>query len=508
MTVIEWLKQALTLCSHFTEMEEADKDQQFAKLKTDYNIFPSGEKIRIHDILKSELENNDCIYVYSILLKYFKEEEFGKAVIGCIMKGNFDWFHGSMLELQVVDCVCHEEKCLLHEKNARVWDSALGGLHFDYTPVEKRNKKRIVIITEHILTTLHSPTLMVLSFAYVLQEILGYEVLLFVCPSDGSISDQLWQGAIVVHSIEQFNSAPIQLEYKDVLFRGYQINISFNDLKQYHMMISLIHEWNPLFVFAMGAYNPVVDLIAKFTTLVAIPMSIKCPVSGGQILVRLGREEEEMEVIYENSAAQRGQIQLFMEDRVPVLTEPRGKKYERQEFGVQEDKFLIAIVGNRLDKEIDEEFSQVMKHILDNNTEAAFAIIGNVNKMKKYFLDEQYKDRVFYLGYCYDLISVYSIMNFYMNPKRKGGGFSSQIALNAGIPIVTLPNCDVAYHAGDDFTVKNYQEMEEVVGNCIKNSSYYEEMKRFAEEIGNNNTNDKMVQYVERMLEQINHYMN
>ncbi|MCM1534377.1 MAG: glycosyltransferase [Clostridium sp.] len=504
----DWLQQALVLCVRFSEMEAKEREAQFGELEKIYHAFSQDEQESICDMLRSQLDNQTFIYVHSILIKYLTAPEFKDAILDCMLQMDYNWYWGSMMEWQVIVNIktCYEKKRLLHKKNVDKYNITLGSIDYGFLPLEKRNKRKIIIMTGQLLSVLHAPTKMVLDFAYILQERLDYELLIFVCPCDGGLPDGYWQDGSRENARKEFEKMPMRLEYKDAIFHGYQVNMSAINIKEYYMMLELIHAWNPLFVFNVGMENPVADLAGEFTTVAAMEVSLACPVSEAQILVRLGRLEE-MEEEYERVTVRNGQTQIFMEEKMPVLIDKSPNTYIRTEFEMPEDKFLIAIVGNRLDTEIDLEFIQTMKHILDDNEEAVFVVIGDVERLKDYFFEASYQSRIFYLGYCTDLMGIYSMMDFYMNPKRGGGGFSSQMALVAGIPVVTLPDCDVAYHAGDEFIVETYSAMESRVSACMNDKAYYAELKKLAGKKAESNTETKMVQYVEAMLEKINDCM-
>lgn len=74
-----------------------------------------------------------------------------------------------------------------------------------------------------------------------------------------------------------------------------------------------------------------------------------------------------------------------------------------------------------------------------------------------------YGKRIHFLGYCMDLPGTYRALHLYLNPRRLGGGWSSAMALMAGLPVVTLPACDVAYNVGGEFTVTTEEEMVDAV---------------------------------------------
>jgi glycosyltransferase involved in cell wall biosynthesis len=359
-------------------------------------------------------------------------------------------------------------------------------------------------MTNQLVALLHAPTKVVLEFAYVLQVVLGYEVMLFVCPNDADEKVRgLWYHAVGDISIYEFLNSPLRLSYKDTVISGYQINYTQSCAKEYSMMLSLIHAWNPEFVFAVGAGNPVTDLTSKFTTLVSMPLTSTCPVSEAQIFIRAGKAKGEYEEEYQEVVKNNGQRQLFVKETIPVTVARGSSQTDRAQLGLPDDRFIIAVVGNRLDNEINDEFVGVMQEIIEKNPETAFAIIGKVELVKEHFKQKVFENHIFYLGYQKELINTYEVLDLYLNPKRWGGGFSSVMALMAGIPVVTLPDCDVSVAVGKDFVVPDYGKMIETVCRYVRDKEFYLQQKQRAKEIAANNTDDKMVDYVRELLQGI-----
>lgn len=497
----EWIKTGLQLCID----SGLTPEKNFEQLQRKFEKFNYDQKKEIIEILKQQLETNSLIYVLSRFVRYMSIKEFEETLIGEICKLNTDCFWGSMLELQVISRIKgnYHLKQQLHKKNVNNFDSVLN-FFSEYIPSEKRNPKRIVIITEQILSINHAPTKVVLDFIYVIQKILGYEVLLFICPSDCTLPEDIWDSPICMNSISEFKNQQITLSYKDIPINGYQINMCDLNLKEYHMMFSIIKYWNPLFVFSMGTRNPVVDLINKFTTLVVMEMSIECPISEGDYLLRLGYTNDEDERVYSNSISQ-NQKQIFLSGKIPVINQEIPNTSEvinRDNLHLPEDKFLIAIVGNRLDNEIDNQFINVMWNILNSTPKIAFVIIGEVtslpNRLKHFD-----SDSIYYLGYQSDLINVYKTLDLYINPNRNGGGFSSSIAINAGIPVICLPQGDVAYNVGKHFIVDNYEEMQNTVYKYATDQNFYNKQIELVHEVAKNNNEEKMIKYVTNILNTI-----
>ena len=91
----------------------------------------------------------------------------------------------------------------------------------------------------------------------------------------------------------------------------------------------------------------------------------------------------------------------------------------------------------------------------------------------------------------------------YLNPKRLGGGWSSAIALQAGLPVVTFPNCDVAYNVPDKFIVSSDQNMIETIIRYSTDFIYYKQQSKYAKEFSTVNNDQKIIEYVAELLTKI-----
>lgn len=503
---LEWLKQAVSLCMMTTEQQEPEKKEGFQALEQRFLDFSEIEKEQIRNLLKTQFEVRDGMYMLSNFIRYMKIQGFEDDILELMIQGEFDCYLGSMFELQA-QCLIkdnYEKRQKLHRTNIQKYEDEID-INETYQPLEQRNKKRIAIITEQILEIQHAPTQVVLNMAYILQKCLGYEILLFVCPTDRGIEPEIWHKPVVMTSNDFFRSYSMRLEYKDTYFDGYQINMEPGCQKEYSMMFAILHAWNPYFVFSVGMINPVADLARNFTTLVAMDVSTGCPISEADILIRLSRLSESKEEYYKTLL--KDQKQIFMEKTMPTLLEAEKEAYSRTRLGLPEDKFLIAIVGNRLDAEVDTEFINICKKILELRSQVSFVVIGKNPIAQEKLNDPIFTKRLFYLGYCEELMKTIGCLDLYLNPKRMGGGYSSVYALVEEIPVVTLPDCDVAYNVGEEFTVQNYQKMIETVCRYVDDKKFYQKKQKSAITVAANSSKENLKAYMCTMLEKIRNVM-
>ena len=482
MNNIEWIKAVIELCIRIYDRNVEENKEQFWGLEQIYRNYSPDEKSKIEEILFSQFESRDLIYVFSICEAFMKESVFAEYFYRAVMALEYqDFTEGAVYELQVT-CMMGEafnKRKMLHQKNAALVKQRYGIKK--WIPIREREKNRIVIVTEMLGGLRHAPTRIVLEFCHTLLKDYRYELVVFVCPTDKKLDlSQVYvlSTRTVISDTRMTNHQWNRLEYKNNEIPIKQISMEYEScIDDYGNMFNFIYEYNPAFVLALGAINPVFDYINTFTTLVEQTFTINCPLSEASILIRNEKREEIIEKQYRELTV--GQQHIFLKHKLPVLYDTDDTGETREDNGLPSDKFLVAIVGNRFDIEIDDEFISVLKKILENNSDICLAIIGKVSGVKERLAEDIFKERVYYLGYKNSLFSVYKILNLYLNPKRLGGGWSAGIALAASLPVVTLPNCDVASNVDSRFWVADYQEMIDRVGRLAGDEEYYQETRRY-----------------------------
>lgn len=496
---IEWIRNSIDTCVNFFAYEQAYAQNLFAELEGQYSVFSYIEKQEVIKILKSQFVIEDLIYVLSFFVKYMDRIEFEDMLLDCLDNSDFDCYTSSMMELQLyVDVDEHyEKKRAIHSKNVEKLAEELG-VDYPYLIKDKRNKNRIVIITEQILNDKHAPTKSVLDFAVALKK-LGYELTIFVCPSDMQLPEGTWHNAICMNSVAEVRNDYFALDYRDITLDLYQINMNEEGINQYKKMMDYIYEYNPLFVYSMGLMNPVGDVVNKFTTLVSKKYTLGLPLSQADVLVEIEGNNERADVEYDCC---NNQI-IIPENKSVTYFEGSRKVVTREMFGLPKEEFLIAVVGNRLDEELDETFSNLLRRIISVRDDVCVVIIGQITTSKKLFEAAEFVGHIYYIDYCSDLMSLYKVVDLYINPKRYGGGYSALMALVSQVPVITLPNCDVAFNAGEKFVVESYEEMYERAKMCMIDSDYYKKAKSYTFRFEKDYSFDNMINEVKKSLNQI-----
>lgn len=194
MTPLEWIKNVISVCAAGIDRENEQKTQgDVEKLAEIYNNYNVEQQESIHQILREQFQMNDALYILSFLVKYLNLDAFWEDIIWHVCRENKDCFLGSMVEaqLEIYGTALYKQKRMLHRKNVQNFMQALN-LPDGRSREQEKNKKRIVIVAEQLLSIKHAPTLITLEFAYILQEKMNYEVCIITCPLDYHLPFDLW----------------------------------------------------------------------------------------------------------------------------------------------------------------------------------------------------------------------------------------------------------------------------------------------------------------------------
>lgn len=491
-----WLKECIEICMHIDDVDENSVKQKFDILQKKYICMDDLEKSSINKFLNTQISEMDYIYIASIIISSTSFDEMKEIMINYILNMEYNWIEGCMIEVQIIAKGNINNYTLLrklHEKNVKLLRQEMN-IDLKYIPIGKRDKNRIVIITASLLSKYNAPTKVLLRYAYVLQEIMGYDVKIFVCPLNREMEHE-WYGALYMQHIEEWETKQFEINYEGAVIRGYQISMGENVAKEYQMMIELIQAWRPLLVLQLGNINPIGDLTSNITTNVSEGMSVHLPISNAEYLVSLKKYRNEENAISEEQ-------KIIFQGKISKYFEKDKNPYNRSKFGFKDSDFLIAIVGTRLDAEVDNQFIEILEKMKTNDSNIVYVIIGNCRLLKDKISQRENIKAVF-LGVREDLMKIYPMMNLYLNPKRNGGGYSSLMALASEVPVITLPDCDVAYGVGDEFVVNDYKKMIDEVHCYINNESMYIKKRIAAREFAEQNSKDRMYKDTETELKKM-----
>ena len=220
----------------------------------------------------------------------------------------------------------------------------------------------------------------------------------------------------------------------------------------------MIFSKKPELVISVGGYSVVAEMIGREIRLITIPCTVELqPSKYAYVNVYFNGDEKEA-----NAFLKRNNIynKNIICNEVYQYTTPIRKKYQtREEFGIDKNKLVGVVVGNRLDNEIDDEFIEVIKDFtLQLKTE--IIIVGQISEQLKLKLIQELNGNIKFIEFYENLYDLYSIVDLYINPKRQGGGTSAAHAMAAGLPIYSLDYGDVSKILNKKEVFSNYYEMK------------------------------------------------
>ena len=153
----------------------------------------------------------------------------------------------------------------------------------------------------------------------------------------------------------------------------------------------------------------------------------------------------------------------------PGFSEPEAHPpVTRAELGLPADAFVFAVVGMRLDDEVDGRFLDLLETITAD-PRAHVAMIGRFDLFEAALAPRPaLAGRVSSLGFRKDVLSVMRVCDAYLNPDRTGGGRSGAYAQLAGLPVLSLRRGDVAVAVGPERCCADYKEMAAEAARLIE----------------------------------------
>ncbi len=346
----------------------------------------------------------------------------------------------------------------------------------EYIPENKRNRNQIVVIAEQFLDAQHGPTKVVLDCCKAIQSTMGKEVLLIntaeICSNVGKIPFyKAYKGNhIFEKKVEKYQ------EWKGARIPYFQCDQNMPDLDTINHLLLEFREMAPGRVVAIGGSGMLANLANKMIPVITMGLSsdLEYTSSAYQTLSRKITDTDRTLI------QELGFTEKHIVERIPTSSlKPQTEKITKKDLGIEENKYLLTVVGWRLDDEVTDEFLSMLEPIMDDNMVLGF--LGPFKrfeeKVAKY---PNLKRNSKLLGCCDDTLSRMEVCDLYINPLRKGGGTSCVEAMYMGVPVVTIAYGDVALNAGKDFCVADYKEMQKKILQYYQDKQYYKEMSALA----------------------------
>lgn len=465
------------------------------ELKESYQNFDEAMQRNVLRVIKQSLAKFPItlqIYIWSSLLAVFRDEKVIPYVGELTADASLNLWQKVELMNQLQRTIFASEMIKDEEaeykRNSGAYTALMdeiwqqGRREFSYLPWNQR-KKKIVLITKQFIGRQHAPTQIALQMNRYLKE-LGYEVVLYVAYMPNQNTAPLWYKQCLWNNFMNTAGA-FQGEIEGEELKGYNLLFTQeNYLGQLYDAAEMIWKETPEWVLEIGDKTILADLCRQFTTVLTRRCVKTIPVTNAPIIVLASDYTMEEENRYQNWLKP---YQQFVEVKHSIVGKKViAEKEKKENYGIAEDKFVILLVGNRLEQEVTEDFLKTIYVMLEENPKAVIAVIGNCGALEKRTA-EAYRKRFYFLGYTEELQKTMTIGDLFLNPPRQGGGTGAMYAILQEIPVVTLDNCDVQVNVGKTFACDSTDSMISLVHQYCEDKAFMEKRKeachRKAEEI-------------------------
>ena len=494
--VIETVEQVLTVMREFCsgEMLDINKlDQTFhgyLENTREYKIQQADYlKKRGLNIIHFNRIRGWYYYLMTFLLQATESQEVYKELIRYCMKdqnitkeNRFDLYYQlrryNFLNSDIVDEEISDLCDDLYSSIYVAYKKELEGEYY-FIPKEERNQNFVMVFISQVLGMEHGPTKTLLDRCYILEEYMGKKVFIVN-------TAELASGYCSIHSFNPSYGNYIEalknessLHYKNRDFAYFQCPHEMPDISVIREIMDVVKSEKPYFILTIGGNSIASDLCSNIIPTISIstvPSNRTMTYGQFQAMGRRIIDSDRKWIEKHNLPTDH-----IIESLFTSAFKEQTHLYTREQLGLPDNRFIVVLVGGRLDYEIDLNCMDVLYQLTGNGIFIVF--LGKFDKYETYAeQNETFKINSINLGFQEDVLAVDECCDLYFNPKRVGGGTSVAEALYKGLPVVTLDYGDVGVGAGPDFHVKDYEEMYKKIIRYSQDKDFYEKMSKRARE--------------------------
>lgn len=330
---------------------------------------------------------------------------------------------------------------------------------------------RVVVVTNQFLSPAHQPSRDALTLTRTLEERSGREVVI--------LNTNMMPGNLHSHFIPPFSAMMEEsLDGTRILVSGgreYKTlsrAVSGMNADKIRWFLDAIDWYDPDVVIGFGGSPIVADLAASARPTICVPTTSGTAVTISDIALDFG-----------------GGVPPCREPRLIASWRPyrlnitlgkeRGST-TRAGLGLSDEATVCVVVGNRLDLEVDEAFIKTLERIVDGLERAVVLFAGAVSDLPGRLARSRRADALRSLGHVSDIRGLLGVCDFFINPRRVGGGAGAANSLAEGVIPVSLSEGDVARVVGSAFTVPDYDAMIERVLSLSRDRAAMDAARRAA----------------------------
>ncbi|RLQ96776.1 glycosyltransferase family 4 protein [Falsibacillus albus] len=365
-----------------------------------------------------------------------------------------------------------------------------------------QKKKKIILVVSQLLSVNHSPTSLAINYAIYLKKANPeYGISIFVDDFFAYSPNEV----LFPNAYRSALSTQLQKEHEKML-DGHEVHLHYSDsslprVDRLKKDLIFMENEGPELIWKLGAnFSLIGAILYDHVPVLSTTLGGAEPIPYAYLFTG-GNTKEEMEDEWKKHngiSSKYKQITYGLDLPGPTAVE------ERSKYGLTPDDFALATVGNRLDAEMTEEFISIMNDVLKKDHSIKWMIVGkgSFGDLRDACKDFIQNKQIIFVDYQRDLPGFYQLCDAYVNPFRQGGGISGAMAMNEGLPVVTLKGpYDVTIYTGNHAAVEKEKfgaEIERLFLDPSYRKEKGEEMKqRIQEQFGF----DKAIQDIMECIE-------
>ena len=314
---------------------------------------------------------------------------------------------------------------------------------------------RVVILTPQVLSPPHATTLRALEYADALIRDFGKTPIIVEAhpfPADSPIA---FVPPLLSNRNENLRAVD-RIEVNGRPVEYYKVASDFFTLSDLVQTVALVSALSPELVIAISCPYLAAEAVALRFATFCQPTTASSPITHRAKTFSWTPPGSEQQAWMQRFGVE--DPSLF--HMPPGFSAPEAHPpVSRSELDLPADAFVFAVVGVRLDDDVDRRFLDLLETVTAD-PRAHVAMMGRFDEFEAALASRPaLAGRVSFLGYRKDILSVLRVCDAYLNPDRTGGGRSGAYALLAGLPVLSLRRGDVAGAVGPERCCTDYEEM-------------------------------------------------
>lgn len=482
-TTIKEVLYSYKECVDLSEFERLD-DTLYGYLNQNNErndeVFDLCKKIS-DNIEKYACSKEFVCFLLSVMMRLKKDVAWTNRYLSTVLNGDFGadnwyyvWNQFKRLSLKKMVEMNEESRQMLDEMYQRSYQLFAGKLlqRTEKIPMDQRDEDCVVVLSIQLLGMYHAPTKTLSERVKWLKK-LGKKVYII-----NTTEQYLSAGRVPLYdsakgSIEEsYRNAHTICFDEEESFDFLQLSEKMSIERKFRNALRVIQKLKPYYILSMGTGSMLADLLGNVIPTAGMALAFST----------LPHTMNKMRILGRNLRA--GEKELYkdidvIESRFTFELQKQTHTFSRKEYEIPKDRFVLVVIGIRLDYEVDEAFAKLLCRACDDGCFVVFAgkFETYTDLTERYELLRQYSK---FIGYCEDIQALMEICDLYVNPVRLGGGFSVIEAFAKGVPGVYTKNGDVYVSGGEDFAVDDIEEMYQAINRYCEDKAYYQEMAQKA----------------------------